>query len=271
MTKHFAFLSVTGLIMALALAFAFGSLAPMAHAQTFTDPDDLQAGDLIRGESYSAVYYYGEDGFRYVFPNDKTYFTWYEDFDDVVWLTDSNLSSIQIGGNVTYRPGVKMIKINSDPKVYAVAAGGTLRHVTTEQIAIDLYGSSWNKQIDDVPDGFFPNYEIGTSIDVSSSFSPQLEVVDAESISVDKDLPLYVTVHISDNAYSETTLEVPAGTPVRFVNDGANKHSASADDGDWGTGTLAAGKHFTRYFDEEGEYDYHCAYHSSMKATIVVE
>jgi hypothetical protein len=87
----------------------------------------VNSGDLIRGESFSAVYYVGLDGFRYVFPNDKAYFTWYSDFDDVKVITDAELSDIQIGGNVTYKPGVRMVKINTDPKTYAVDAGGTLR------------------------------------------------------------------------------------------------------------------------------------------------
>ncbi|MEK7094952.1 MAG: hypothetical protein AAB886_02500, partial [Patescibacteria group bacterium] len=104
----------------------------------------IQSGDLIRGQTFNAVYYYGKDGFRYVFPNEKTYFTWYSDFNGVKMIPDSQLGEIQIGGNVTYRPGVKMIKINTDAKTYAVDAGGVLRHVTGEQVAKDLYGNVWN-------------------------------------------------------------------------------------------------------------------------------
>ncbi|KKW30686.1 MAG: hypothetical protein UY72_C0005G0002 [Candidatus Uhrbacteria bacterium GW2011_GWD2_52_7] len=106
----------------------------------------VSSGDVIRGESFSAVYYMGADGFRYVFPNDKTYFTWYEDFDDVVWITDAQLADIQIGGNVTYKPGVKMIKINTDPRVYVVTKGGVLHHVDDEATATSMYGSSWNRK-----------------------------------------------------------------------------------------------------------------------------
>lgn len=258
---------------ALATLFALSTLfvATPAGATSLTAPADLEAGDLIRGESFTAVYYYGEDGFRYVFPNSKTYFTWYEDFDDVKWLTDANLATIQIGGNVTYKPGVKMVKINSAPQTYAVGGGGILRHVATEAIAVALYGSNWNTMIDDVPDGFFSNYSIGSAVDVAGSFSPTAEKADAHSINADKGLKPFVTVTITDNAYSDEEVAIDAGTTVRFVNEGANKHTASADDKSWGTGTLAAGKHFTRRFKEAGSYDYHCAYHSGMTATIVVE
>ncbi|MBI5793848.1 cupredoxin domain-containing protein [Candidatus Uhrbacteria bacterium] len=271
MTKRLTFLSVTFTIVALATSFALSSLVPSAQATSLTSPEDLQPGDLIRGESFSAVYYYGLDGFRYVFPNDKTFFTWYGNFDDVVWLSDADMATIQIGGNVTYKPGVKMIKINSDPTVYVVGAGGEIMSIPSEGVAEDLYGSTWNKQIDDVPDGFFSNYTMGSALEMASQFDPDAEQAEADSIDTDKDLKAYVTITISDNAYSDESLTIDAGTAVRFVNEGNNKHTASAEDGSWGTGTLASGKHFTRYFDEAGDYDYYCKYHSSMTATITVE
>jgi hypothetical protein len=121
------------------------------------------AGSLIKG-SLPAVYYCGADGKRYVFVNDKAFFSWFVDFSGVQIVTDETLASITIGGNITYRPGVKMVKIVSDPKVYAVARGGMLRWVSTEAIASSLYGSTWNTMIDDVPDSFFVNYTIGDPI-----------------------------------------------------------------------------------------------------------
>lgn len=280
MTKRLIFWSVTFLSAALALSFALSSLVPFASATTFTDPEDLEAGDLIRGESFSAVYYYGLDGFRYVFPNSKTYDTWYENFDDVIWLSDSDMSSIQIGGNVTYKPGVKMIKINSDPTVYVVGAGGEIMGIPSEEVAEALYGSTWNQQIDDVPDGFFSNYTMGSELEFASQFDVDAEEAEADSIDTDKSLQPYFLITITDNAYSdeeqtnsgyEGQHSIEAGTAVRFVNEGDSSHTASAEDGDWGTGTLTSGKHFSRYFDEAGDYDYYCKYHSSMTGTIVVE
>jgi len=122
------------------------------------------SGSLIRSSSSKAVYYCGADGKRYVFPNEKTYFTWYADFSRVVTVADEEMSGIMIGGNVTYRPGVKLVKTQIDPKVYAVAGNGTLRPVATAAIAFGLYGSSWAKQVDDIPEAFFINYKIGEAI-----------------------------------------------------------------------------------------------------------
>lgn len=271
MTKTSTFLSAIGLASAVTLGIALASVVPSVGAQTLVSASEIEAGDLIRGESYSAVYYYGLDGFRYVFPNDKTYFTWYSNFNNVKWISDSDLADIQIGGNVTYKPGVKMIKINSDPTVYVVGSGGVIQGIPSESVASQLYGSTWNKQIDDVPDGFFSNYTMGSTLELASQFSPSAEKADAASIDADKGLQTFLTVSIVDGGYEPSTLELEAGRAVRFVNNGSQKHTASADNGSWGTGTLNAGEHFSRYFNTAGEYDFHCAYHSNMTGTLAVE
>jgi hypothetical protein len=121
------------------------------------------AGELIKA-SGPAVYYYASDAKRYVFPNEKTYFSWYMNFNSVRTITDSELASIMIGGNVTIRPGTNLVKITTDPKVYAVAPNGVLRWIESEALAITLYGASWASRVVDVPDGFFVNYSVGSSI-----------------------------------------------------------------------------------------------------------
>lgn len=145
------------------------------------------AGSLVKA-SLPAVYYVGQDGKRYVFPNEKTYKTWYADFSTVQTITDSELAAMTIGGNVTYKPGVKMVKITTDPKVYAVDHNGTLRWVKTEALAVSLYGANWNQQIDDVPDAFFTNYMVGADINSASDFSPAGVSSAATSINQDKNL-----------------------------------------------------------------------------------
>lgn len=119
----------------------------------------------IKGTSSAAVYYCGPDGKRHAFPNQRIHDTWYQGFAGVITLTDAELAQVQLGANVRYRPGVKMVKITTDPKVYAVDAGGVLRWVTTEDVAKRLYGTDWNRMIDDVPDAFFADYTIGDPIE----------------------------------------------------------------------------------------------------------
>jgi len=121
------------------------------------------AGDLIKMDGLSSVYYLGADGKRYVFPNETTYFSWYEDFSGVVTIPQSELESYPLGANVTIRPGTKLVKITTDPKVYAVEPNGSLVHVASETAAVTLYGADWASRVVDVPDAFFTNYTVSSS------------------------------------------------------------------------------------------------------------
>lgn len=257
-------------IISLFSILAFVLLAMPASAAT--PLAQIQSGDLIRGTTFNAVYYMGEDGMRYVFPNDKTYFTWYDNFDTVKWLTDADLAKIQIGGNVTYKPGMRMVKINSDPKTYAVSAGGTLEWVTSEAVAIALYGSAWNTMIDDVPDAFFGNYQTGGEINTAGDYDAAQERADAESINEDKNLQEPIVVSIGDLGYSPSSLTIAKGRAVKFVNNGSGKHTATAEDLGWGTGTLNNGESFIRYFKTRGTFGYFDSYNpSTIMGGITVE
>ncbi len=136
-----------------------GALAFPVSANAAT----LNAGDLIKASGPS-VYFYANDGKRYVFPNEKTYFSWFNDFSSVKTITDAELAAISLGKNVTIRPGTKLVKITTDPKTYAVTKCGTLHWVESESIAKALYGDAWATRVVDVPDSFFENYTVGSSV-----------------------------------------------------------------------------------------------------------
>lgn len=121
-------------------------------------------GDLIKGTTLSTVYYYGSDGQRYAFPNEKTFFSWYNDFSSVKTITDSELAAITLAGNIAYRAGSRWVKITSDAKVYVVSTKGKIRWVENEATAKGLGGDNWNTHIDDVPDVFFVDYTVGDSL-----------------------------------------------------------------------------------------------------------
>ncbi len=131
-------------------------------------PDD---GDVLTQED-SAVYYVAIDGKRHAFPNLATFSTWYSNFDGVQVITPAQLSSMPLGANVTYKPGVKMVKFTTDPRVYAVSKGGLLRWIRTEAAAAELYGAAWSKNVDDINDAFFSNYTFGTEIYGIGDFNP---------------------------------------------------------------------------------------------------
>ncbi len=268
MTKR---LFIALLIIGIAVGFGAYNLN-VVRANDLVAIGDLEAGDLIRGETFPAVYYYSVDGFRYVFPNQKAYDTWYDNFDDVRWVSDADLTTIQIGGNVTYRPGAKMIKINSDPKTYAVGADGSLYHVATEDAAVALYGTEWNTMIDDVPDGFFGNYtQTNEQVTGTADFDVDAVMAASPDVDADKGLVAPADIEITDNAYSDIEVTISAGANVRWVNNGADNHTVTSDALTWGSGTMAPGVQYIKKFEEAGTYTYFCSYFPSMTGTVIVE
>lgn len=148
----------------------------------------LLPGTLIKTASNPAVYYLGNDRKRYVFPHEKVFRTWYGGFPTITILSPEELAAIPLGGNVTHRPGARMVKIQSDPRVYAVAKGGVLRHVETENVARNLYGPDWALSIDDVSEAFFVDYRLGSPIQTAADYSPSDELGRTLTINHDKGL-----------------------------------------------------------------------------------
>ncbi len=158
---------------------------PAEPSEPVVTPDGLNVGDLIKG-SLDTVYYYGADGKRHIFPNPKTYFTWYDSFDRIRLVSDELLASIPVNTNITYRPGTRMIKVQSDPKVYAVDLQGALRWVASEKAAEALYGPDWADFVDDLNPAFFINYKIGRTINSAADFDPQSVMNRSPNINTDK-------------------------------------------------------------------------------------
>ncbi len=154
--------------------------APAAPAApvTYTYPSGTAAYDLVKGTSSNAVYFVA-NGKRFSFPNEMIYKTWFADFSGVKVVSDETIASLSLGGNVEVRPGTVLIKIVSDPKVYAVEAGGKLRWVKTEDVAKSLYGNSWALKVRDLDVGFFSGYTIGA--DLAEAVYPTGSVVADDS------------------------------------------------------------------------------------------
>jgi len=145
-------------VMVLSVIAMSGLVAPSATNAA------ASTGDLIKMTGNTSVYYLAADGKRYVFPNSTTYFSWYPDFSGVITIPATELQSYPLGGNVTMRPGTKLVKITTNPDVYAVEPNGVLRKIQTEAQATALYGTNWNKRVVDVPDAFFTNYTTGAAL-----------------------------------------------------------------------------------------------------------
>lgn len=203
---NFRFLSLLGIgFISLGLCFSHVESAQAAV---------LPTGTLVKGSS-SSVYYISADGKRYAFPDQTTYRSWYPDFSGVQTISDDDLASISLGGLVTIRPGSGLVKIQTDPKVYAVTRGGWLRWVQTEELARGLFGSDWNRRVSDVPDAFFTNYRIGLDIGAVSDFLEATQQMTAANIEADlftRNPPQITPAPVSTTS-TPSTNPAPTSTP----------------------------------------------------------
>ena len=144
-----------------------------------TDFGEASSGDLIKTvctasadvyDPCKAVYFLSEDGKRHAFPNERVYFTWYSNFNGIVEVSSEFMGSRTLGKNVTYHPGKKMVKFQSMPSVYVVKKGSVLRAIASEEVARQMYGETWNQQIDDIADVFYGNYTFGEKVESSYDY-----------------------------------------------------------------------------------------------------
>jgi len=77
-------------------------------------------------------------------------------------------------------------------------------------------------------------------------------------------------VEIEDFAFTPAEITITTGTTVKFSNKDNVAHSVKADDGSWGSASLAKGEEFFFTFTTPGTYTYHCEPHTSMTGTIIV-
>ena len=79
-----------------------------------------------------------------------------------------------------------------------------------------------------------------------------------------------VSVEIRDFEYFPRDLTVDTGATVTWTNRDSAPHTATHTDGGWDTGILNKGESAVVAFDAPGAYEYFCAVHPAMKATLTV-
>jgi len=208
------------------------SLLGVTPAKAATIPD----GSLIRG-SQPAVYYITNDGKRLAFPNAATYFTWYPDFSTVKFVADKTLASFPLAGNVTYRPGTRLLKLSSATTVYAVAQGGVLRPIMNQGAVRFEYGTIWTNLVDDLPDAFFVNYKLGDPIYAELDYLPSTALASAATISADLQAPVQTAPGVDLQTASVGSASV-SGRIISVAVDPTNENIAyvgSASGGVWKT------------------------------------
>ena len=75
---------------------------------------------------------------------------------------------------------------------------------------------------------------------------------------------------IAEFRFSPAELTVARGDTLVWTNQDAFLHTTTADSGAWSSPELARGTRFTFVAGRVGRFDYHCAAHPVMRATVVV-
>lgn len=246
--------------VALALGAIFTAL-PASAALDFPSVADLEEGDLFKTADSSTVYYFGQDERRYGFPNENTYFTWFEDFNDIATVTNEEMNLIPFGGMVTYFPHfnglqeTRLLQIAGHEHLYVSIGDGVLVGIKDETAAVQHFGSHWSDRVDALPDAFVPHYTVtGTVIDKHSQFD---QFIDSYTISDDKGLAASTGIMIYTDplrfaateegsdcgedycAYNEAT--ITSGDTIKFVNYSDETVSVREENNRWTTGPMSAG------------------------------
>jgi plastocyanin len=78
------------------------------------------------------------------------------------------------------------------------------------------------------------------------------------------------TVGIEHFTYAPATLTVSVGTRVTWVNHDEEPHTVTSATGAFASSGLVNEDSFAQTFGKPGTYQYFCALHPHMKATVVV-
>lgn len=158
-------------------AFSIGTEADTSDEDTDTSDDTsteedggtssvelLADGTYMMGESWDTVYMI-ENGMRRPFLDSQTFFTYQNDFSNVVTVDDDELANYTIGEPMLPNPGTVLVKIQSVNSVYAMDADGSLRWISSEDLAEEMYGSDWADYVIDVPVTAWGHFTFGDDIE----------------------------------------------------------------------------------------------------------
>ncbi len=155
----------------------------MSGTSTTTTPStSVSHGTVIRTSDSTAVYYYGNDGKKHLFPSENVFFSWFASYSSVATVTNSVMNSLPLGENVTYRPGTVLVKFSTSSAVYAISQGGVLHPFVSEEVARSVYGSNWASYVVIVPTNRMSDYTFGSMITSSSQHNKATVYASVSSI-----------------------------------------------------------------------------------------
>lgn len=150
---------------------AVGTALPTV-TRAATPPAILEWQSSVPGWDNS-YYWYDTDQHRYAFSSTASFQSWFPgNPTGVLTAGIPELSQIVLNGAVYHRPGTRLLKFSSSPDVYAVARYGILRKLATEQVALELYGTTWKSTIDELPVTDYSLYRFGSTITDAAEYDP---------------------------------------------------------------------------------------------------
>jgi len=78
------------------------------------------------------------------------------------------------------------------------------------------------------------------------------------------------SVEIKNFAFDPDTVTIKVGQTVTWTNQDSVVHTVTGDGG-IESDNLSKGDSYSKTFDTEGTFDYHCSIHPSMKGQVIVE
>lgn len=138
-------------------SLGLGALIPAASA-AYTPT----AGDIIKVSAANrpGVYIVGADMKTYVFSTRSTYASWLDDFSSLKNITQTEFDALNLGGNVTVKPG-SLIRFDNSDNVYVAVPGNKLCKLpTTVADAKALYGVDYEGRVLLIQVSFVGNYTV---------------------------------------------------------------------------------------------------------------
>jgi plastocyanin len=77
-------------------------------------------------------------------------------------------------------------------------------------------------------------------------------------------------VWIQSMAFSPSVITIAAGATITWTNKDAVAHTVTSDNGLFDSSTISGGGTYSHMFATPGTYLYHCAFHLSMTAKVIV-
>ena len=80
-----------------------------------------------------------------------------------------------------------------------------------------------------------------------------------------------IEVGILDFSFQPANIVTGRGSTIVWINKDTVNHTVTAEDGKFGSGSIAPGDSFTQRFDKIRTYSYSCRFHPEIKGTVTIQ